>query len=48
MPAIYPNPTLSLREAKEDMRKKNYDAWVQVYEHFYDKKLVYAETEEEK
>ena len=48
MPAIYPNPTLSLREAKEDMRKKNYDAWVQVYEQFYDKKLVYAETEEEK
>ena len=48
MPAIYPNPTLSLREAKEDMRKKNYDAWGQVYEHFYDKKLVYAETEEEK
>ena len=48
MPAIYPDPTLSLREAKEDMRKKNYDAWVQVYEHFYDKKLVYAETEEEK
>ena len=48
MPAIYPNPTLSLREAKEDMKKKNYDAWVQVYEQFYDKKLVYAETEEEK
>ena len=48
MPAIYPDPTLSLREAKEDMRKKNYDAWVQVYEQFYDKKLVYAETEEEK
>ena len=48
LPAIYPDPTLSLREAKEDMRKKNYDAWVQVYEHFYDKKLVYAETEEEK
>ena len=48
MPAIYPNPTFSLREAKEDMRKKNYDAWVQVYEQFYDKKLVYAETEEEK
>ena len=48
LPAIYPDPTLSLREAKEDMRKKNYDAWVQVYEQFYDKKLVYAETEEEK
>ena len=48
LPAIYPDPTLSLREAKEDMRKKNYDAWVQVYEQFYDKKLVYAETEEKK
>lgn len=48
LPAIYPDPTLSLREAKEDMRKKNYDAWVQMYEQFYDKKLVYAETEEEK
>ncbi len=48
LPAIYPDPTLSLREAKEDMRKKNYDAWVEVYEQFYGKKLVYAEAEEEK
>ena len=48
LPAIYPDASLSLRDAKEDMRKRNYEAWVDVYEQFYGKKLVYAETEEEK
>lgn len=48
LPAIYPDASLSLRDAKEDMRRRNYEAWVDVYEQFYGKKLVYAETEEEK
>ena len=47
LPAIYPDASLSLREAKEDMRARNYGAWVEVYEQFYNKKLVYSETEQD-
>ena len=43
LPAIYPNTTLSSAEAKEAMKKENYEAWVRVYEDFYKKKLVYGE-----
>lgn len=46
LPAIYPDTNLSLREAKEKMKKQNYDAWVEVYEQFYKKKLVYSESED--
>ena len=30
-------------QAKEKMRKENYEAWVKVYEDFYKKPLVYGE-----
>jgi 1-acyl-sn-glycerol-3-phosphate acyltransferase len=44
LPAIYPNPALSSAAAKEDMKNKNYEAWVKVYEEFYQKPLVYGES----
>ncbi len=44
LPAIYPDPTLSNKEAKEAMKKQNYEAWVRVYEEFYQKPLVYGES----
>ena len=43
LPAIYPDKTLPAALAKEKMRKANYDAWVKVYEDFYQKPLVYCE-----
>ena len=43
LPAIYPDPSLPKAEAKEAMRKANYDAWVKVYEDFYKKPLIYGE-----
>ena len=43
LPAIYPDVTISKAEAKEKMKKENYEAWVRVYEQFYGKPLVYAE-----
>ena len=42
LPAIYPDKTLPAALAKEKMRKANYDAWVKVYEDFYQKPLVYG------
>ena len=42
LPALYPDPTLSVSAAAEDMKKKNYEAWVKVYEEFYGKPLVYS------
>ena len=44
LPAIYPDSSLSKVEAKEKMRKENYEAWVKVYEDFYGKPLVYGES----
>ncbi len=44
LPAIYPDESLGLRAAKENMRQQNYDAWVEVYEKVYNKKLVYGEA----
>ena len=44
LPAIYPDPSLSGVEAREAMRKENYEAWVRVYEDFYGKPLVYGES----
>ncbi len=44
LPAIYPDQTLSNAEAREAMKQENYRAWVQVYEDFYGKPLVYAES----
>ena len=44
LPAIYPDLTLSGKEAREKMKKTNYEAWVKVYEEFYKKALVYGEA----
>jgi len=46
LPAIYPSEELPLAEAKEEMRRKNYEAWVRVYEEIYKTPLVYSEEEE--
>ncbi len=43
LPAIYPDPTLPRQEAKNQMKEKNYEAWVKTYEDFYGIPLVYAE-----
>ena len=42
LPPIYPDPKLSYAEAKQDMKQKNYAAWVKTYEDFYGKPLTYA------
>jgi 1-acyl-sn-glycerol-3-phosphate acyltransferase len=44
LPAIYPDLSLPATEAKEKMKKENYEAWVRVYEDFYKKPLVYGES----
>ncbi len=44
LPAIYPDESLSSSLAKEAMKKENYEAWVRVYEEFYQKPLVYGEV----
>ena len=44
LPAIYPDTTLPAAEAREKMKKENYEAWVRVYEDFYKKPLVYGES----
>ena len=44
LPAIYPDATLSSSVAKEKMKQENYEAWVKVYEDFYQKPLVYGES----
>lgn len=41
LPAIYPDKTLSRPDAKNDMKSRNYAAWVQAYESFYKKPLEY-------
>jgi 1-acyl-sn-glycerol-3-phosphate acyltransferase len=46
LPAIYPDASLRLGEAKVKMSEQNYAAWVEVYEEFYGKKLVYADAED--
>ena len=43
LPAIYPDSSLRGSLAREAMRKENYEAWVRVYEDFYNKPLVYKE-----
>ena len=39
-----PEAPLPGADAKEAMRKENYEAWVKVYEDFYQKPLVYGES----
>ena len=43
LPAIYPDNSLSNIEAREAMKKENYEGWVKVYEDFYKVPLVYGE-----
>lgn len=43
LPAIYPDETLSRMEAKSDMKRRNYEAWVKTYEEFYQRPLRYGE-----
>ena len=43
LPAIYPDTSLSRAEAREKMKRENYEAWVRVYEDFYKIPLVYGE-----
>ena len=44
LPAIYPDRSVSNAQAKEKMKKENYEAWVKVYEDFYQIPLTYGET----
>lgn len=44
LPAIYPDETLTRGDAKNDMRNRNYEAWVKTYEEFYGKPLQYGEV----
>ena len=41
LPAICPDNDLGIKENVETMMKKNYDAWVETYEKFYNEKLTY-------
>ncbi len=43
LPAIYPDKSLPSGERKDKMKRENYEAWVKVYEEFYQKPLVYGE-----
>jgi len=43
LPAIYPDESLSHADAKKDLKNKNYEAWVKIYEEFYNKPLEYGE-----
>ena len=43
LPAIYPSEDLTRVEAKTDMKNRNYEAWVETYEAFYQKPLRYGE-----
>ncbi len=38
---IYPNLELPMKERIEDMKNRNYNEWVKVYEEAYEEKLVY-------
>ena len=42
--AIYPDENLSHKDAKRDMKNKNYEVWVKTYEEFYGKPLKYGEV----
>ncbi|MBE6539105.1 MAG: 1-acyl-sn-glycerol-3-phosphate acyltransferase [Ruminococcaceae bacterium] len=44
LPAIYPDKNFSRSDAKKDMQKRNYEAWVKTYEEFYKTPLEYGES----
>lgn len=47
MKPIYPDPEKTLKQNKEEMQKKDYDAKVKAYEEAYGKKLEYTFEEED-
>ena len=42
LPAIYPDTSLSSAEAKEKMKKENYDAWVRVYVEYQECRFLFS------
>ena len=42
---IYPDPKLSVKENADEMRKKNFVCWKNIYEKFYNKPLEYTTNE---
>lgn len=44
-PAIYPEENVSRSENVENMRRKNYEIWKEIYEKTYGEKLVYGHVE---
>ena len=42
LPAIFADPSKNTKENMEEMKIKNYEAWVKVYEDFYKTPLVYS------
>ena len=47
LPAIFPDPALTVRENSERMCTLNYNAWKQTYEQFYDIELTYTTEQKE-
>lgn len=47
LPAIYPDMTKRPREAAEDMKNRNYEAWKDLYEEVYQIPLTYTNSTEE-
>lgn len=43
MPAIYPDPSKTVRENTEEMKNKNFALWKEVYEKTYGIPLSYGE-----
>ena len=41
LPLIYPDVSKTIKENEEEMTRKNYEAWVKVYEETYKTKLTY-------
>ena len=41
LPLIYPDVSKTIKENEEEMTRKNYEAWVKVYEETYQTKLTY-------
>ena len=41
LPLIYPDDSKTIKENEEEMTRKNYEAWVKVYEETYQTKLTY-------
>lgn len=44
LPALYPDPTLSASAASADLKARNYEAWVRVYEEVYGIPLEYKKS----